>query len=164
MALDQDRAGKVLLVELDERAGKRVVTIADRQVGRTRFEKAEIDAATVDSQPALVALLAARADPDLVLDVRLVGVRRDELDLDPLEMETSLTGSFLKVRAPRRLGPGADRRPAALAGHDRRGVHPRPGGADRRARDVRRRADEAAEARDALRLGRLLLAGREVSL
>ena len=46
VALDQDRAGKVLLVELDERAGKRVVTITDRQVGRTRFEKAEIDAAT----------------------------------------------------------------------------------------------------------------------
>ena len=75
-----------------------------------------------------------RADPDLVLDVKLVGIRRDELDLDPLEMETSLTGSFLKVRLRDGSVPGADRRAAALARHDRRGVHPRPGGADRRAR------------------------------
>ena len=35
-------------------------------------------------------LLAARADPDLVLDVRLVGVRRDELDLHLDEIETAL--------------------------------------------------------------------------
>ena len=163
VALDQDRAGKVLLVELDERAGKRVVTISDRQVGRTRFEKAEIDAATVDSQPALVALLAARADPDLVLDVRLVGIRRDELDLDPLEMETSLTGSFLKVRlrdgSVPALTDGPLPSPDTIAGAFIRDLEGRIAELE-----TSGAADEAAEARDALRLGRLLLAGREVSL
>ena len=63
VALDQDRAGKVLLVELDERDGARSVTVRERQVGRTRFEKAEIDAATVASQPALIEQLAARTRP-----------------------------------------------------------------------------------------------------
>ena len=154
VALDQDRAGKVLLVELDERAGKRVVTISDRQVGRTRFEKAEIDAATVDSQPALVALLAARADPDLVLDVRLVGIRRDELDLDPLEMETSLTGSFLKVRlrdgSVPALTDGPLPSPDTIAGAFIRDLE----ATDRRARDVRcrrrgRRGARRAPARPA---------------
>ena len=82
VALDQDRAGKALLIELDEPAGARSVTVRECQVGRTRFEKAEIDAATVASQPALIEQLAARTDPDLVLDVRLAGVRRDDLDLD----------------------------------------------------------------------------------
>ncbi len=163
VALDQDRAGKVLLVELDERAGKRVVTISDRQVGRTRFDKTEIDAATVDSQPALVALLAARADPDLVLDVRLVGIRRDELDLDPLEMETSLTGSFLKVRlrdaSVPALTDGPLPSPDTIAGAFIRDLEGRIAELE-----TSGAADEAAEARDTLRLGRLLLAGREVSL
>jgi DNA repair protein SbcD/Mre11 len=163
VALDQDRAGKVLLVELDERAGKRVVAISDRQVGRTRFEKAEIDAATVDSQPALVALLAARADPDLVLDVKLVGIRRDELDLDPLEMETSLTGSFLKVRlrdgSVPALTDGPLPSPDTIAGAFIRDLEGRIAELE-----TSGAADEAAEARDTLRLGRLLLAGREVSL
>ncbi len=90
VALDQDRAGKALLIELDDALGVRSVTVRERQVGRTRFEKAEIDAATVASQPALIEQLAARTDPDLVLDVRLAGVRRDDLDLDLIEIETAL--------------------------------------------------------------------------
>jgi hypothetical protein len=91
------------------------------------------------------------------------GVRRDELDLDPLEMETSLTGSFLKVRlrdgSVPALTEGPLPSPDTIAGAFIRDLEARiaeletSGG-----------ADEAAEARDALRLGRLLLAGREVSL
>ena len=99
VALDQDRAGKVLLVELDEStAGKRIVKIEQRQVGKTRFERVQVDAATIVSQPVLVASLAKRGDPDLVLHARLVGVRPDELDLDIDEIEGALSASFLKVR------------------------------------------------------------------
>ena len=146
VALDQDRAGKVLLVELDERAGKRSVTIHEHQVGKTRFEKSEVDAATVASQPALIELLGARADPDLVLDVRLVGVRRDDLDLDLDEIEAALAPSFLKVRVRDVSAAGPDRGAAAVARHDRRRLHPRPRGADRRARGGRldRRGRRAA--------------------
>src|SRR5262245_10412383 len=66
VALDQAGAGKVLLVELDQRDGQRSVTITERPVGRTRFEKLDVDAALVADQPALVGQLAARTDPDLV--------------------------------------------------------------------------------------------------
>jgi len=163
VALDQDRAGKVLLVELDEHAGERVVTVEERQVGRTRFEKSEIDAATVDDQPRLVELLAARADPDLVLDVRLVGVRRDDLDLDPDEIETALAPSFLKVRVRDASVPALTEGPLpsadTIAGAFIRDLETRIAQLE-----ASGSAGEAAEARDALRLGRLLLAGHEVSL
>src|SRR4029077_19952474 len=83
VALDQDRAGKVLRVDLEEVAGKHVVTVTERPVGKTTFEKLELDAATIANQPALVETLRRKADPDLVLDARIVGVRPDELDLHP---------------------------------------------------------------------------------
>jgi DNA repair exonuclease SbcCD nuclease subunit len=163
VALDQDRAGKVLLVELEERAGARAVTVEERKVGRTRFEKVDLDAAAIESQPAFVASLAGRADADLVLDVRLVGVRRDELDLDIDEIEAALAPSFLKVRVRDTSVPalttGSLPSPDTIAGAFIR---------DMEARIVELEAagsaTEAAEQRDALRLGRLLLAGHEVNL
>ena len=105
VALDQDRAGKVLLVELDEQAGKprRSRSRSARSAGRGSRRPRSTPRRSA-SQPALVDLLAARADPDLVLDVRLIGVRRDELDLDLDEIETALAPSFLKVRVRDALG------------------------------------------------------------
>ena len=163
VALDQDRAGKVLLVELDEHAGNRTITVDERQVGRTRFEKTEIDAATVAAQPALIELLAARADPDLVLDVRLIGVRRDDLDLDLDEMEMALARSFLKVRVRDASVPALTEGP--LPSEDTIvGAFIRDLEAHIAELDASGAVSEAAEQRDALRLGRLLLAGHEVSL
>jgi DNA repair exonuclease SbcCD nuclease subunit len=163
VALDQDRAGKVLLVELDERDGKRTVTVEERQVGKTRFEKVEIDAATIDTQPALLELLAARADPDVVLDARLVGVRSDELDLDLDEIEAALAPSFLKVRVRDASVPalteGPLPSPDTIAGAFIRDLEGRI-----KALEAAGSTAEAAEGRDALRLGRLLLGGHEVSL
>jgi DNA repair exonuclease SbcCD nuclease subunit len=163
VALDQDRAGKVLLVTLDERDGKRAVTVEERQVGRTTFARTEVDAATIDSQPALVTLLAARADPDLVLDVRLVGVRRDELDLDLDEIEAALAPSFLKVRVRDGSVPAMTEGPLpsedTIAGAFIRDLEARIAQLE-----TAGSTEEAAEHRDALRLGRLLLAGHEVSL
>ena len=163
VALDQDRAGKALLIELDERAGTRSVTVREVQVGKTRFDKAEIDAATVDSQPALVELLAARADPDLVLDVRLAGVRRDDLDLDPTEIEKALGPLFLKIRVRDQSVPalteGPLPSPDTIAGAFIRDLEARIAELESAGSTA-----EAAEQRDALRLGRLLLAGHEVSL
>jgi DNA repair exonuclease SbcCD nuclease subunit len=163
IALDQDRAGKVLLVELDESGAKRTVKIREYQVGRTRFKKAEIDAATVASQPALVELLSARADPDLVFDARLVGVRRDDLDLDLDEIEAALAPSFLKVRirdaSVPALTEGPLPSPDTIAGAFIRDLEGRIAELEAAGSTA-----EAAEQRDALRLGRLLLAGHEVSL
>ena len=166
VALDQDRAGKALLVELEEHAGRRIVTVEERKVGRTRFEKSEVDAATVAGQPALIDLLVARADPDLVLDVRLVGVRRDDLDLELFEIETALAPSFLKVRVRDASVPALTEGPLpsedTIAGAFIRDLEARI--AELEASGAAAEASEASEARDALRLGRLLLAGHEVSL
>jgi len=163
IALDQDRAGKVLLVALDERSGGRAVSVEERQVGRTRFDRLELDAATVASQPALVESLVVRADPDLVLDVRLVGVRRDDLDLHVDEIEVALAPAFLKVRVRDGSVPALTEGPLpssdTIAGAFIRDLETRIAELEAAGSAV-----EAAEQRDALRLGRLLLAGHEVSL
>jgi len=163
VALDQDQAGRVLLVTLDVRDGKRTVSVEERQVGRTRFEKLDLDAAAIASQPALIDELLTRADPDLVLDARLTGVRRDELDIATDEVEAALAPSFLKVRIRDRsvpaLTPGPLPPPDTIAGTFIRDLEARI--AELEASD---RAGDAGELRDALRLGRLLLAGHEVSL
>jgi DNA repair exonuclease SbcCD nuclease subunit len=163
VALDQDRAGKVLLVSLDEQAGQRSITIVEKQVGKTTFSKLEIDAATVASQPALIDSLTARADADLVLDARLVGVRRDDLDLDLDEIEIALAPSFLKVRVRDASVPalteGPLPSPDTIAGAFIRDLE-----AHIAELEAAGSTAEAAEHRDALRLGRLLLAGHEVSL
>jgi exonuclease SbcD len=164
VALDQDRAGKVLLVELDEgAAGKRSVKIDQRQVGKTRFERVQVDAATIVSQPVLVASLAKRGDPDLVLHARLVGVRPDELDLDIDEIEGALSAAFLKVRVRDTSVPplteGALPSPDTVVGAFIRTLEAQIAELEAAERKI-----DAAELRDALRLGRLLLAGHEVSL
>jgi exonuclease SbcD len=163
VALDQDRAGNVLLVSLDEADGKKHVTVEERKVGRTRFERIQLDAAAVGSQPGLVARLAERADPDLILDVELIGVRPDELDVHVEEVESELADRFLKLRvrdkavSPLPEGPIAS--PDTVLGAFVRDLEAQI--AEREAAD-----DEAAanELRDSLRLGRLLLCGAELTL
>ena len=106
------------------------------------------------------------ADPDLVLDVRLTGVRPDELDVDPTEVEDQLKGAFLRVRfrdvASAALTDGALPSPDTIAGAFIRDVEARI--AELEADSNEANVDEAAELRDVLRLGRLLLAGHEVTL
>jgi DNA repair exonuclease SbcCD nuclease subunit len=166
VAVTQDGAGKVLLVELNEVNGVRTVGLEERTVGRTRFEKLDLDAATVGDQPAVVAAIAAKADPDLVLDARLTGVRPDELDLSTDEIEDRLKGSFLKLRvrdvSMPALTQGSLPSPDTIPGAFIRNVEGRI--AELEADGTDPSAGEAAELRDVLRLGRLLLAGHEVTL
>ena len=105
-----------------------------------------------------------------MIDVRIVGVRPDDLDLHPEEIENALAPSFLKVRvrdvSVPPLTEGTLPSPDTIAGAFIRDMEARiaeleaapsaDGGTDTSA--------EAGELRDALRLGRLLLAGHEVSL
>jgi exonuclease SbcD len=164
VALDQDRAGKVLLVTLDAAAdGTRSVKVEQRQVGRTTFEKIDVDSATIANQPALIDRLTARADPDRVLDVRITGVKPDELDIDTDEVERALAPRVLKIRVrdvsvPALSGtviPPAD----TILGAFIRDTEALIATAESAGR-----AGDAAEARDVLRLGRLLLSGHEVTL
>ena len=163
VAVDQDRAGSVLLVTLDERSGVRHVTLEERRVGRTRFERREVDATSLAGQPALVDQIAALADPDLVLDVRLIGVRRDDLDVATDEVERELAERFFRLRvrdeAAAALPDGPLPPPDTIAGalvRDLQASIAEAEAADRRG--------EALELRDALRLARLMLDGREVAL
>ncbi|MEK6719838.1 MAG: DNA repair exonuclease [Chloroflexota bacterium] len=164
VALDQDRAGRVLLVTLD-RAVDGAVTVAvdERSVGRTVFEAIDLDASTIASQPAVVDDLGKRANADLVLDVRIMGVRPDELDLDTEEIEGQLRDAFFRIRvrdlSKPALTEGALPSPETIAGAYIRDIEARI--AELEASDD---AMAAAEMRDVLRLGRLLLAGHEVSL
>jgi len=164
VAVDQDRAGKVLLVTFDvDKDGARTVVAEERQVGRTRFEKVDLDATTIPSQAALVAGLRTRADPDVILDIRLTGVRPDELDIDTDEVEAALAPEFLKIRVRDASVPALTSGPIppedTILGAFIRNTEARIAELESAGR-----ADEAAEARDSLRLGRLLLSGHEVTL
>lgn len=163
VALDQDRAGKVLLVSLDLHDGKRDVQIQERRVGKTTFQKFEVDAATIGSQPALIEDLRMLANPDIVMDVRLIGVRPDALDVHEEEIEAALADAFLKIRVRDRSVPPLSDGPLppedTILGAFVRDIE--AGIAELEAAD---NLDGAAEARDVLRLGRLLLAGEEVTL
>jgi DNA repair exonuclease SbcCD nuclease subunit len=167
VAVDQDGAGKVLVVELErESTGKKVVRTREHRVGRTTFRREDVDAATVGSQAELVERLSKLADPDLVLQARLTGVHPDELDLDVDEVEAALRPSFLRVRlrdsSMPALTEGALPSPETIAGAFIRDVEARI--AELEATDRPADAESAAELRDVLRLGRLLLAGHEVTL
>jgi DNA repair exonuclease SbcCD nuclease subunit len=156
VALDQDGAGQVLLVSLDEHDGQRSVSIQPKPVGRTRFRKLELDGATVASQAALAQQLRELADADLVLDARIVGVRSAELDLNVDELTRQLEGSFLRLRlrdaSVVSLPEGVPLPPDTILGALTR---------DFRARiedhESRGDSERAAELREALRLGMALL-------
>jgi DNA repair protein SbcD/Mre11 len=166
VALDQDKAGKVLLVTLEQHNDTKSVKVEERVVGRTVFERVEIDAATIESQPSLVARLRGTADRDRVLDVRLIGVRPDALDVDTTEVEEALRPDYLRVRVRDHSQPpltdGALPPPETIAGAFIRTVEQRIAALE--ASPDTPSAREAEELRDVLRLGRLLLAGQEVTL
>jgi DNA repair exonuclease SbcCD nuclease subunit len=166
VAVNQDGAGNVLLVTLDEKGLSRTITVEERRVGLTRFEKLELDAARIKTQPDLIGTLLKKGDKNLVLEVRLTGVRPDELDLDPTEVEEQLNGSFLRARvrdgSVPALSAGSLPSPDTIAGAFIRDVEARI--AELEADPAGTASGEAAELRDVLRLGRLLLAGHEVTL
>jgi DNA repair exonuclease SbcCD nuclease subunit len=177
IALDQDRAGNVLLVGLDVLDGRKHVTVEERKVGRTRFSRVQLDAAEVGSQPALVSTLAKEADTDLVLDVELTGIRPDDLDVHVEEVEAELADQFLKIRVRDRsvapLPEGVLASPDTVLGAFIRDLETRiaeleaaAGGGSGAAGPAREASVDSpsGELRDALRLGRLLLLGTEVTL
>jgi DNA repair exonuclease SbcCD nuclease subunit len=154
VAVDQDGAGSVVLVELDEASGK--VRLEARPVGRTSHRRLDLDAAAIASQAELERRLGDMADADLVLDARLVGVRPDRLDMNLDEIEQHLAGRFLRFRLrdhsvaalPEGEQPPAETIPGAFVRDLQARIAQHEGEGD---------ADTAAELREALRLGRLLL-------
>jgi hypothetical protein len=155
----------VTLSESGAGAGRNVA-VEERTVGRTRFQKLDLDAATIATQPELEKAIAARADPNLVLEVRLTGIRPDELDVNTSELEDRLKPSFLRLRvrdvSMPALSHGALPSADTILGAFIRDVEGRI--AELEADPGDSATTEAAELRDVLRLGRLLLSGHEVTL
>ncbi|MBA3851036.1 MAG: DNA repair exonuclease [Chloroflexi bacterium] len=156
VALDQDGAGHVLLVTIDGPAAAPSVRVASLAVGRTRFRRLDLDAASTASHDELCRRLTDLADPDLVLDVRLLGVAPDLLDLDTDEVERQLRDRFFRFRL-------RDMSVAALPDYP---LPPEGTIAGFLTRDLRTRImtaetagteDVAAETREALQLLRILL-------
>ena len=163
VAVDQDRAGRALAVTLEGEADERRVTIEEVTVGRTRFERLQFDVGELASQVDLVDRVRVHADADLVLDIELRGVRRDEQDLDADEVEAILVADFLNVRVRDRSVPALSE--GTLPPADTiLGAFVRDLEARVAALDAEGRTDAALEVRDALRIGRLLLVGREIAL
>lgn len=156
VAVDQDGSGQVLLVDLDMAAGRKRVTVRAVPVGKTRFQKLDVDADQVASQDALVRRLRALADADLVLDVRLVGLAAPELEIVDEEVERQLAGGFLKVRFRNVATPASPDQPLPPA-DTIAGAFIRDLEAKIAAAEVAGAEDVAFEAREALRLGRQLL-------
>ncbi len=156
VAVDQDGAGVVCLVRLDDDGGKHRVLVEKITVGRTVFRRERVDAAGLTSQADLVARLRELADPDLVLQVSIEGIAPDTLEVDPDEVERNLAGSFLHVRVRDRsvteLAPGPDLPEDTVAGRFVLDLEARISSAEA-AGD----AAAAEEARQVLRLGRRLL-------
>ena len=156
VAVDQDGAGQVLSVDLEEREGREYVSITPHIIGRTSFKHLDVDAADLASQVALVEQLRASADPDLVLDVRIVGILPDELEIQEEEVERQLAPGFFKVRVRSRAVPaepdGVLPPPDTIVGAFIRDLEARILAAEK-AGDM----DGALEDRESLRLGRNLL-------
>jgi DNA repair protein SbcD/Mre11 len=158
--LVQAAAGDVLLVTLDEAAAR--PTMERRAVGRTRVEQMTIDLAGLADQAELVETIAAGADRDLILDVSLTGDWRDELDVDAEDAEVTLADRFFQVRV-RNLGLpelSAGPLPAneTIAGAFLRDLEGQIAETEA-AGDV----EAGGELREALRIGRRLLAGRRLA-
>lgn len=156
VAVDQDRAGSVCLVRLEDDEGKRSVHVEQVAVGRTVFRRERVDAGSITSQAGLVAQLTELADPDLVLQVSIEGIAPDTLEIDTDEVERALAGSFLHVhvqdRSATELVAGPDLPEDTVAGRFVLDI-------DARISTAEAAGDGAAaeQARQVLRLGRRLL-------
>jgi DNA repair exonuclease SbcCD nuclease subunit len=99
VAVDQDGAGDVCLVRLEDGIGGRSSVHLERvRVGRTTFRSLELDASELTSEDDLVRRLSGLADPDLILVVNIAGVARDSLEIDAEQVQRALGASFLHVR------------------------------------------------------------------
>ena len=154
--VEHDVSGEALLVTLDEAVAQPKV---DRvRVGQTRYERLDLDLPTLVDQTGLVQSLAARADPNLILDVHLGGAWPDTVEVDTDDAEATLADRFLRIRIRNVARPTPSPRPLptadTIAGAFLRDLETRVADAEAAGNEA-----AAAELREALRAGRRALAG-----
>lgn len=98
VAVDQDGAGQVVLLTIEDRDGRPTVQLEAVPVGRTRFRHLDVDAAGLASQDDLCRRLMESPDADVVLDVRLIGVAPESLDLNLEEVERQVRPAYFGFR------------------------------------------------------------------
>ena len=156
VALDQDGAGHVLLVTIDGPVATPHINVESVAVGRTRFQHLDVDVASISTQDELCRRLRELAHPDLVLDVRLLGVAPDSLDLDTDEVGRQVGGGFFRFRlrdtSIAALPEGPLPPPDTIAGVLARDLRTRIAAAETAGTE-----EVAAETREALHLLRVLL-------
>lgn len=156
VAIDQDGAGSVMLVTLNGTPDAPSVTVEPVPVGRTRFRHVDVDVASLTSQDDLVRQLQALADPDMVLDVRLLGVAPHTLDLNTDEVERQvrpgLFGFRLRDTSMAALPEGPAPPPETIVGVLTRDLQTAISAAETAGAN-----EVAAERREALHLLRVLL-------
>jgi DNA repair protein SbcD/Mre11 len=157
LAVDEDGAGSVCLVRLEDGAGTASSVHVDRvRVGRTVFRAESVDASSLGGRDELVRRLRELADADLVLQASIDGIASDALEFDVDDVERVLAPSFLHVRVHDRsaAGPhaGPDLPTDTVVGQFVADMQSRI-----RDGEARGDAENAEQARRILRLGRRLL-------
>ena len=157
VAVDQDGAGNICLVRLEEDTDPAArVRVEKIEVGRTVFRQERVDAAGVGSQAQLSQDLLELADPDVVLQVSIEGIAPASLEIDTDEVERGLASRFLHVRVRDRSVTELSEGPAlpedTVAGKFVLDLRSRISAAEATADPV-----AAEQARQVLRLGRRLL-------
>ncbi len=96
-------AGFFLEVVLDGSPGR--VQVRPREIGEAKARADELDLSGLSGVDEIHAALAARRDPTLLLEVRLKGLRRPGLVIDPEELESQYGPEFLALRIIDESGP-----------------------------------------------------------
>jgi DNA repair protein SbcD/Mre11 len=160
--VEHDGLGQVLLVGIGDVEGADRVRLATRTTGRTRYLRLDLEAANVPGHEALARRLEAQVDPGVVCDVRLTGPRPDELRIDEVDLARRLGGRFFHFRfrdltvPPLPSGPMLP--PDTIEGAFLRDVMARIAAAEADGRHA-----DAIELREALWLGRRVMAGSSIS-
>ncbi|MFH0914242.1 MAG: metallophosphoesterase [Chloroflexota bacterium] len=92
---DQKGAGNVVMVKLHQKNSLEITPI---RIGTKRIDSLTIDVSPLESPESIVSLIEARADPHLILEVTLTGLRGMGYDLNPQELENGLGGRFFNLR------------------------------------------------------------------
>jgi len=159
LAVDQRDRGQAIIVSFSDNA----VALEHVVIGQLYSDTLELDVETHSDEASLAAVVASRADPDLLLDVVIGGLAPEGFELDALRLQDEMADRFFRLRV--RDDSVATAEQLEAGGVAGRFVATRAVGllAQRiaRAEEVGDHRD-ARLARQALRLVLALLHGREV--